>query len=195
VPIPAAEFMGNTIKVKLIVDFNTGSCVGVVYNNNIPVIYKSGVIGIEIPMTGTNSAAYASNVVNAALNATTSLIGGAASIASSNPVAIAAAATNVVGSGVSLSQSINDTQIQSVGASSPSCSLWQPMNCYFTIHRPITNVPSTYGHDIGYACEMTGTINDFSGLTVFSNYDLSNCTATEAEKQELLSLLKAGVYC
>lgn len=195
VPIPSAEFMGNTIKVKLIVDFNTGSCVGVVYNNNIPVIYKSGVIGIEIPMTGTNSAAYASNVVNAALNATTSLIGGAASIASSNPVAIAAAATNVVGSGVSLSQSINDTQIQSVGASSPSCSLWQPMNCYFTIHRSITNVPSTYGHDIGYACEMTGTINDFSGLTVFSNYDLSNCTATEAEKQELLSLLKAGVYC
>lgn len=79
VPISTADFMGQTISCKMVVDITTGSCTAIVFANGIPMIYKNGNIGVEIPMTGTNSAEYASRIAGGLTSGATDIALGAAS--------------------------------------------------------------------------------------------------------------------
>ena len=81
VPIDTAEFMGHEISAKLIVDVITGVCCCCVYCDDILIVTASGVCGCEISMTGTDSAAYASSMVNQFANAIVQTAGGIAGMA------------------------------------------------------------------------------------------------------------------
>lgn len=87
------------------------------------------------------------------------------------------------------------TQYAQRGSSSPSCETWLPQYPYFIIDRPIPNIPDGYGHNVGFACIITGRLGDFSGYTICSNVDTSGfAQATQAERDELKQLLEAGVF-
>ena len=184
VPVSTAEFMGHKISVKMIVDYTTGAGTAIVFKDDIPFIYRNGVVGITIPMTGTDSASYASTVIGNVVN-------GAMGIAS------ATATDNMSGLVNSANQMYSGfatpVQYQSASASSPSVATWQPQKCYFIIDRPILNVPNNYGRTVGYACEITGKLSDFKGFTVVSNPEIS-FKCTETEKTMLSQLLAAGVF-
>lgn len=119
VPISTANFMGKTISCKMVVDITTGSCTAVVFADNIPIIYKNGNIGVEIPMSGTNSAAYASRIMGGLTSAATDLTLGAAT---GNPIQMATA----VGGITDAAMATNNTIYNTAGSSSPACGLWQP---------------------------------------------------------------------
>ena len=184
VPVSTAEFMGHKISVKMIVDYTTGAGTAIVFKDDIPFIYRNGVVGVTIPMTGTDSASYASTVIGNVVN-------GAMGIAS------ATAADNMSGLVNSANQMYSGfatpVQYQSASASSPSVATWQPQKCYFIIDRPILNVPDNYGRTVGYACEQTGKLSDFNGFTVVSNPEIS-FKCTETEKTMLSQLLTTGVF-
>lgn len=81
------------------------------------------------------------------------------------------------------------------GSSTPSCETWLPQYPYFIIDRPITNIPSGYGHNVGFACIETGVLSNFSGFTICSNVDTSGfAQATQSERAELKTLLESGVF-
>lgn len=65
--IDPAEFMGKRITGKLIVDVITGTCNCIIYADDVILINATGAIGVEIPMTGTDSASFASQTLNAAM--------------------------------------------------------------------------------------------------------------------------------
>ena len=184
VPVSTAEFMGHKISVKMIVDYTTGAGTAIVFKDDIPFIYRNGVVGVTIPMTGTDSASYASTVIGNVVN-------GAMGIAN------ATATDNMSGLVNSANQMYSGfatpVQYQSAGASSPSVATWQPQKCYFIIDRPILNVPDNYGRTVGYACEQTGKLSDFNGFTVVSNPEIS-FKCTETEKTMLSQLLTTGVF-
>lgn len=75
VPIDTAEFMGHHITAKMVIDVVTGTCCAIVYKDGIIAIKANGVVGVSIPMTGTDSATYAMTV-------TQGLISGSVQIAS-----------------------------------------------------------------------------------------------------------------
>lgn len=187
VPISTADFMGQTISCKMVVDITTGSCTAIVFANNIPIIYKNGNIGVEIPITGTNSAEYASRIM-----------GGLTSGASD--IALGAASKNVgqivsgVGQIADSALSVNNTMYNTAGSSSPACGLWQPQNCYFIIQRPVPIIPGSYGHNVGYACNYQANLSELSGFTCCYNTDVNTLYATEEEKNEIVRLLGQGVY-
>lgn len=64
ISVPTSVFVGHEIKVKLIVDVTTGSCIGVVYKDGIPSMYANGMIGVEIPIIGTNATEYVNSAIN-----------------------------------------------------------------------------------------------------------------------------------
>ena len=171
----------------MVVDITTGSCTAVVFADNIPIIYKNGNIGVEIPMSGTNSAEYASRIMGGLTSAATDLTLGAAS---GNPVQMATA----VGGITDAAMSSNTTIYNTAGSSSPACGLWQPQNCYFIINRPIPIVPDNYGHTVGYACNYTANLSSLSGFTCCYNVDLSSLYASDEEMEEITSLLANGIY-
>lgn len=184
VPVSTAEFMGHKISAKMIVDYTTGAGTAIVFKDDIPFIYRNGVVGVSIPMTGTDSASYASTVVGNVVNGA---IGGISSIASNN-IGGLIDSTKQLYSGFA-----TGTNYQEASASSPSVATWQPQKCYFIIDRPVLNVPDNYGRTVGYACEQTGKLSDFKGFTVVSNPEIS-FKCTETEKTMLSQLLTAGVF-
>ena len=187
VPISTSDFMGQTISCKMVVDITTGSCTAIVFANNIPIIYKNGNIGVEIPMTGTNSAAYASRIAGGLTSGATDIALGAASKSVGQVV-------SGVGTIADAALSVNNTMYNTAGSSSPSCGLWQPQNCYFIIQRPVPIVPDNYGHTVGYACNYQSTIGSCSGYTQTYNVDVSTINAPESEKNAIADILNSGFY-
>lgn len=184
VPVSTAEFMGHKISVKMIVDYTTGAGTAIVFKDDIPFIYRNGVVGITIPMTGTDSASYASTVIGNVVNGA---VGGVTSIASGNIGGIVSSAEKLY------SGFATGTNYQTASASSPSVATWQPQKCYFIIDRPILNVPNNYGRTVGYACEQTGKLSDFKGFTVVSNPEI-NFRCTDSERQYIVNMLQGGVF-
>lgn len=187
VPISTSDFMGQTISCKMVVDITTGSCTAIVFANDIPIIYKNGNIGVEIPMTGSNSAEYASRVMGG-------LTSGAADIALGAASKSVGQMVSGVGSIVDSALSVNNTMYNTSGSSSPACGLWQPQNCYFIIQRPVPIVPDNYGHTVGYACNYQSTIGECSGYTQTYNVDVSTINAPESEKNAIAEILNSGFY-
>lgn len=187
VPISTANFMGQTISCKMIVDITTGSCTAIVFANGIPMIYKNGNIGVEIPMTGTNSAEYASRIAGGLTSGATDLTLGAAS---KNVGQVVSGVGQIAESAFSVDNTIYNT----AGSSSPACGLWQPQNCYFIINRPVPIVPDNYGHTVGYACNYNANLSSLTGFTCCYNVDLSSLYASDEEMNEINSLLANGIY-
>lgn len=184
VPVSTAEFMGHKISVKMIVDYTTGAGTAIVFKDDIPFIYRNGVVGVSIPMTGNDSASYANTVIG---NVVGGAVGGLTSIASGN---IGGA---VIGAEKIYSGFATGTKYQEASASSPSVATWQPQKCYFIIDRPILNVPENYGRTVGFACEETGKLADFKGFTVVSNPEI-NFRCTDTERQYIVNMLQGGVF-
>ena len=187
VPISTADFMGQTISCRMVVDITTGSCTAVVFANDIPIIYKNGNIGVEIPMTGTNSAEYASRIAGGLTSGATDIALGAASKSVGQVV-------SGVGAIADSALSVNNTMYNTAGSSSPACGLWQPQNCYFIIQRPVPIVPENYGHTVGYACNYQAKISECSGYTQTYNVDVSSINAPESEKNAIAEILNSGFY-
>ena len=187
VPISTADFMGQTISCKMVVDITTGSCTAIVFANDIPIIYKNGNIGVEIPMTGTNSAEYASRIAGC-------LTSGASDIALGASSKSVGQVVSGVGSIADSALSVNNTMYNTAGSSSPACGLWQPQNCYFIIQRPVPIVPENYGHTVGYSCNYQAKISECSGYTQTYNVDVSSINAPESEKNAIAEILNSGFY-
>lgn len=184
VPVSTAEFMGHKISVKMIVDYTTGACTAIVFKDDIPFIYRNGVVGISIPMTGTDSASYASTVIG---NVVSGAVGMASATATDSMSGLVNSANQMY------SGFVAPVQYQNASASSPSVATWQPQKCYFIIDRPILNVPDNYGRTIGFACEKTGKLSDFKGFTVVSNPEI-NFRCTDSERQYITNMLQGGVF-
>lgn len=184
VPVSTAEFMGHRISVKMIVDYTTGAGTAIVFKDDIPFIYRNGVVGVSIPMTGNDSTSYANTVLG---NVISGAVGGVTSIASGNIGGMVSSAEKLY------SGFATGTNYQEASASSPSVATWQPQRCYFIIDRPILNVPDNYGRTVGYACEKTGKLSDFKGFTVVSNPEI-NFRCTDSERQYIVNMLQGGVF-
>ena len=184
VPVSTAEFMGHRISVKMIVDYTTGAGTAIVFKDDIPFIYRNGVVGVSIPMTGNDSTSYANTVIG---NVVSGAVGGVTSIASGNIGGMVSSAEKLY------SGFATGTNYQEASASSPSVATWQPQHCYFIIDRPILNAPDNYGRTVGYACEKTGKLSDFKGFTVVSNPEI-NFRCTDNERQYIVNMLQGGVF-
>lgn len=223
VAIDTTEFMGRTITAKMIVDVVTGACTCVVFADGFPVAESHGSCGIGIAVSGSDSAKYTASVLSNFVGGVSSIassavsvgVGGMSNIVPAQTTAssgvmrqrmadykhdvtanAASAGGGVVG-GLSQIWEAYTTPVQymSAGAATPATSTWLPQKAYFLIDRPVQLERSGYGHTVGYACMIFGTLSSFSGFTVCSNVDTSGfAQATETERAELKALLETGVF-
>lgn len=193
IPISTALFVGHKISVKLIVDYMTGAGTAVVFCDGIPQIYKQGVVGVQIPITATNSAQYAQSVIGNVINSASSLAGAAGNAAAGNA---GAAIRGGVDSIMSAWQAACvPVMYESAGASSPQTALYLPMKPYFIVYRPVPKDVNIYGHAVGYATQKTVSVSQCAGFSVFGNVDTTGIAgATDAERAKIKQLLETGVY-
>jgi hypothetical protein len=187
VDLPIDRVLNHTISISLIVDYVTGAGTAVVYCDNIPILYRQGVIAVSIPMTATNSAEFGKTIVG-------NLIKTGEAAASKD------ASGGITGALNTVSSIFNGSHLQTVGSSSPQVSLYQPKNAYLLMSYvvPADGVyDNTFADLVGYAMfkpvasisEMTG-----KGFTVFDNVRVDVPSATEAEREMIRDYLTSGVF-
>lgn len=188
IKVPSQQFMNKTINVKIALDYLTGSGQAVIFSNGIPVMYRNCTIGLQVPVTGSDSGYTIRNYLKAAS-------GGLSAIGSTFSGNFAGALGSVIDSAVSFISAQN-APVQSEGSASPQCGIFMPNKCYFIVERakPLMSKVPDYGRLVGYACYRSGLISQFNGFSKFENVklDISHCTDTE--RNEIINLLRTGVY-
>lgn len=232
VELNPADFMGHTLKVKMEIDYTTGSCVTYICADNLVVKSVNGTVAIDIPVTGTNSARIMSNLNNAVVSEGASraalekakvknyftlkgAVAGSMDLYTGGQFGVTGKLNKAMTAGERWTQKgaeynlTHQEQPVNVIKSCSSAGGWAiDLQCRLIIYYPdadfitwTNNKPSlnldalaTYAHLNGFACLENKRLNNFTGYTVVSEIDLSNCAASETEKQLIRGLLQSGVY-
>ena len=200
-PLDINNFMNGTIHLVYHIDAVTGNCVALISSikDGIDsIIYThSGNCNIQIPWTSKNFLDWQLKMVETGL----SLAGTAYSVGTGTtamtPYAMGSLATATANSVVREHSNVNKGG--SMTSNNGVLSVKYP---YLILNRPIQSLPKNYNKYGGYPSNITSVLSSLSGFTKVSDIHLDNIYsasdsgevyATNAEKQELESLLKQGI--
>lgn len=220
IDIDAADFMGRSLSVEMVIDFITGTVTAYVLANELVVTSLTGTCAIDIPITGTEQATVNSAYESAAISERQSrgnwIMERVGLV--THPVKTLTKPLTSVAKDVStqLSQAQSTYELthiniplRQIGNASPLNSWALEFVCRLIIYYPdgecisfnATNEPSlitdkveSFGAVNGFATVETDTLSSFTGFTQVSDVDLTGISATDTEKEMILSLLQSGVY-
>lgn len=178
-PISTDDFMNDIIHVVYRVDLLSGGFVVFVKNSKGIVHQTTGNMAYHMPVTSIDYSRMYS-----------ALITGAVGIAGN---AAAGNADGVISGTMSTIQNFHPSIQMSgnFGGNTGICSNKKP---YLIIERPVPNVPANYSAIKGNTSNVTVTLGNCSGFTQISDMQIKYISATDAEKTQILSLLRSGVY-
>lgn len=208
-----ADFVNGTIRVITNIELDKGACVHNIVGNNGRIIGSfGGVVGKQIPVTGSDNSARILAMISAAISssAAVGMSAGGSVIAGKN-LAYGKGMTMVeraegremignykssVGNAVqSLSGGIaSPPSYPRAGTFSDATNTLGYQYPYLIISRPSQSVPQQYGRFMGYPSNIFHAhLGEVGGYTEVSSIHLDNITATANELDELESILKGGV--
>lgn len=195
--LSAREYLDSTLNFKMVIDYNTGNCLVMVYQNNILKFTCTGQCGIDIAINGRDNAQYLSNQITGWTNTVNSSIN-TVSTASQPPspetaLNIASGVTNVFKSSFDNSH-MRNSPITS-GQTTQTLNLYKPLYPYiiFRYSEPLETELTNYGRTVGYACYYDSTLGTNRGFTVCNNIDISKLKCTAEEKTKILEFLTTGI--
>lgn len=223
VELDPSIFIGHTLQIKLIIDYPTGNCTGVIMCDNLVYDTINGSCGVSIPLTALNVGSYQNAIKSAEIalkqaeiqrktawlsvaGSGLAVVGGAAM---GNPIAIAGGVAGMIGALNSVERAdlaVESAQYQlthtapttrNVSAASPANALELDYDCHLLIKRASTPNgfdDAIYSHTVGNACAINAPLSSFSGFTVCADVDLSGISAPAEIKTAILNALKSGVY-
>ena len=168
------EYMYDGVEVEYLFDIITGEMLVLLKSNGKTFRTINGSFGIDIPFSSTNKAQIEGSFLSKI----------AKDVIDVNPIGLLDTYTDIATS-----------RFKTSNSSSPSsvCAYSAPLQCFVTVDRPILNKPSSYNHDVGQKCVGSYYLRNLKGYTEVENIEL-NCPCTDSEKNEILSLLRNGVY-
>lgn len=185
--ISCDDIMGRTVHVKYNVDLLSGGCTAMVKITGGPddnplnaILYQySGACAISIPLTGETFT-----------NMITSTIQLAASIGAT--VATGGAASGVTAASAANSLMSMKPIIERAGGVSGAAGQLGIMRPYLIAEVPRQSVPENCNTFTGYPSNMKAVIGDLAGYTEVDIIYIKGIEATQAELDELESVLKGG---
>lgn len=178
--ISTDDIMGKTVHVKYHIDLLSGAATAMVKCGNAVLYQYSGACAVSLPLTGETF----TNVI-------TSTIQLAASIGAT--VATGGAAAGVTAASAANSLMSMKPIVERAGGVSGAAGQLGIMQPYLIGEIPRQSKPEDANKFIGYPSNIMATLGDLSGFTSVDIIHLEDITATNTEKAELESILKAGV--
>lgn len=215
VKLEASAFMGRRLKIKYGIDWTSGACTAFILADNLCIQTVNGQIGVQIPVTGLQSAQKAQAIESAQLRYRESMQTSVASMTTSTATlaaasltgggSVAGAVSSIVG-GLTAMDRASDrldydlehipSPLRTVGGSSSGIACLGEQRPRLIITRP-KMLPgydaSVYGRTTGFACCIPTTLGELSGYVQAASADLSGIPCTAAEKAAIMSALKAGI--
>lgn len=196
VDVDTDDVLGSTNTLTYNIDVLSGalcatlSCVKGELNS---VIYQwSGSCGVSLPITGANYNGILGSVLAVAAGATIAGASGASASAALNSLrGGVAVASTFAGSALNTFGSIKG-KVQKSGSFGANSGALGIMTPYFIVTRPVQSIPTSWQADKGYPSNISAQLGTLTGYTEVSEINLE-CSGTEAEKEEIIRLLKSGV--
>lgn len=217
--IRAADILGHTLNVSMLIDLITGSCTAYVKADQLVIETLQGSCGVQQQISGTDTATMNANIYNGILaqkQAKTGVIAQAASalLPSNwvNPVGYAAKGEQAETSYKQATFAIEhiETPVHSQGAASPLLGWIQEFDARLMIYYPEGDVidgaipPSfkpaplaAFGHLKGFATVTPGAVGAFrSSNAAFISGDIiaDDIPCTLSERNRIKSMFADGVY-
>lgn len=197
VDVDTDDVLGSTNTLTYNIDVLSGAICATLkcekFNLNSVIYQWSGSCAVSLPITGSS--------FNAVLGAVAGIGAAAAGTfaLASGPIgaAIGAVGSTIAGTGMLAGAAANafgsvKGKVQKSGAFGANSGALGIMTPYFILTRPVQSVPSSWQADKGYPANISAQLNAVTGYTEVSEINLE-CSGTEAEKEEIIKLLKSGV--
>ena len=189
---------GHQINVRINYDLTDAAIIGNVYvkinGDALLIASKSGMMGRQTVVSGEAQGVKSAQITSALLSAGTGALNVATGIISGNAVAAVSGGYNIVAGLAQANIAGNSSYVRSIGSTGGRALLCQYDKCYMKITTTKTDIPSNYGHTIGYICNKPGKVSDFSGFSIFDNVDTSGIGGTtEREREMIKRILESGV--
>lgn len=186
-----SKYYLKTVKLEYIVDLNTSSCTAVLSGNNVILDFFDGTIGVNMPITGYNNGEYA----NAVLNATMQTVkGGVGALIKAPSKQIDFSALGQFEGGMfALTQTLNSNHMYIKGNASSGVGMCQPQYPIVYLVKNEVFEPENLHSIVGYPSSFGGKVKNCSGYLQCNDVKLTS-TATDKEKEEIIYLLKSGIY-
>lgn len=201
--LPVDQIMGKTIELTYHIDCMTGDFVAFVHTPVVGaygpqlaqiICQFAGTMGVHVPLTRQSF----DEVVKAGIN----LLGGAVGMAAGGIAQSAGLeggdlnanqiASQASGATVSAINSMKSRVIRS-GSIGASSGMLAKQNPFIISELPRQSLPENYKDLEGYPSNIYGTVGSFSGYLAVETVKL-NVTATSAEKEMIMQMLKGGVF-
>lgn len=197
VDVDTDDVLGSNNTLTYNIDVLSGAVCAILHcvkGNLNSVIYQwSGACAVSLPFSGAsyNSVLSAIAGIGAAGMGFAALAAGP--LGAALPASALAAGAGAFGAGSAASiLGTMKGKVQksgSFGANSGALGIMKP---YFILTRPVQSVPASWQADKGYPANISAQLGTLTGYTEVSEINLE-CSGTEAEKKEIIDLLKKGV--
>ena len=189
--------MAKSLQVVYYVDILSGICVAFILVDGSVKFHYQGQCSTQVPITNADY----SSVISAGIG----LIGNASQVVGSAVTggagggiggAVAGAVSGAISQAPAVASNVMSAKpdIRSGGAIGSSAGILSVQRPYLIIERPKQSVPAFQNHFTGYPSNVTAKVGDLTGYTEFESINLDGIALTDAEKSELDSILKGGVY-
>lgn len=202
IDLPSDRVVNCQIDLWYAVDLLSGNATAVVYSDGVFIKTIPAQMGMEVPITYTNSNQQLINASLSALNIGSNLFGSIGG-------GVAAMAIGDIGGGAStisggLNGAItngiksivtNPKKTGTIGSISSNTAYSLPQQPFLIISRDRIAIPSSYSGLVGKPSIFSGTIGQFigAGFVSVKNAKLTT-SATESERAEILGLLESGIF-
>lgn len=193
-PLNINDVMGKTIDLIYVVDWDTNMLTATLLVDDRPLTMYSGAFGVKLAISGTNANQVAETIAR-----------GASGIISNAGMSVANVATGniagAIGYGMKALGGATDTALdvqispRQFGTPTPLTGLYNTQVPHVIIHRPIAAEPIDFKAQNGYSASYSAPVSSFEGYLQCNSVKLSGgSTMSETEQNEIISLLKGGIY-
>ena len=193
-PLNINDIMGKTIDLIYVVDWDTNMLTATLLVDDRPLTMYSGAFGVKLAISGTNANQVAETIAR-----------GASGIISNAGMSVANIATGnipgAIGYGMKALGGAMDTALdvqispRQFGTPTPLTGLYNTQIPHVIIHRPIAAEPIDFKAQNGYSASYSAPVSSFEGYLQCNSVKLSGgSTMSETEQNEIISLLKGGIY-
>lgn len=192
IQLPLNYLMGKTFEVFFIQDIENGACKAIVKCDQISAEIV-GDLSESVVITAQNQGIKKQSIMDSAISAAGGIASAAVSGLTKNIGGAAAGGAAYMSGIAGTIAAFNANYSIIKGASTAKCNFINVPTCYIKITRPTVELPTNYGHTVGYVANITKKLADVHGYTICNNPDVQ-CNLTAAEKQKLKNYLQSGVY-
>lgn len=193
-PLNINDIMGKIIDLLYVVDWDTNMLTATLLVDDRPLTMYSGAFGVKLAISGTNANQVAETIAR-----------GASGIISNAGMSVANIATGnipgAIGYGMKALGGAMDTALdvqispRQFGTPTPLTGLYNTQVPHVIIHRPIAAEPIDFKAQNGYSASYSAPVSSFEGYLQCNSVKLSGgSTMSETEQNEIISLLKGGIY-